>query len=103
MLEKLREEATETLDFLRHHPEERMAYTPRLKYLLDTISRLETAEEEGFEIGFKRGFKIGFEKGFKIGVQIAKHKVAKKMKLMDCSMSDIIKITKLSPEEVENL
>jgi len=91
MLEKLREEATETLDFLRHHPEERMAYTPRLKYLLDTISRLETAEEEGFE------------KGFKIGVQIAKHKVAKKMKLMDCSMSDIIKITKLSPEEVENL
>jgi predicted transposase/invertase (TIGR01784 family) len=99
MLEKLREEATETLDFLRHHPEERMAYTPRLKYLLDTISRLETAEEEGFEIGFKKGF----EKGFKIGVQIAKHKVAKKMKLMDCSMSDIIKITKLSPEEVENL
>lgn len=87
MLEKLREEAKETLDFLRHHPEERMAYTPRLKYLLDTISRLETAKEEGY----------------KIGVQIAKHKVAKKMKLMDCSMSDIIKITKLSPKEVENL
>ncbi|WP_338635770.1 hypothetical protein [Spirobacillus cienkowskii] len=95
MLEKLREEAKETLDFLRHHPEERMAYTPRLKYLLDTISRLETAKEEGFEIGYKEGFEIG--------IQISKHKVAKKMKLMDCSMSDIIKITKLSPEEVENL
>ncbi|RDB36318.1 MAG: hypothetical protein DCC88_05390, partial [Spirobacillus cienkowskii] len=91
MQDRLFEQAKETLYFLSHHPEELAAYTQRLKYLLDTASRLDDARTEGKAEG----------------IQIGEHKkaleTAKKLKARDFSMIDIIDMTGLSPEEVENL
>ncbi|WP_338635769.1 Rpn family recombination-promoting nuclease/putative transposase [Spirobacillus cienkowskii] len=83
MQDRLFEQAKETLYFLSHHPEERAAYTQRLKYLLDTASRLDDAKTEGEH-----------NKAIEI---------AKKLKARDFSMIDIIDMTGLSPEELENL
>jgi predicted transposase/invertase (TIGR01784 family) len=87
MQDRLFEQAKETLYFLSHHPEERAAYTQRLKYLLDTASRIDDAKTEGIQIGeHKKALET-----------------AKKLKARDFSMIDIIDMTGLSPEEVENL
>jgi predicted transposase/invertase (TIGR01784 family) len=87
MQDRLFEQAKETLYFLSHHPEERSAYTQRLKYLLDTASRLDEAEARGEAKGeHKKALEF-----------------AKMLKSRDYSIIDIIDMTKLSPEEVENL
>ncbi|WWW14910.1 Transposase/invertase (TIGR01784 family) [Spirobacillus cienkowskii] len=95
MQDRLFEQAKETLYFLSHHPEERAAYTQRLKYLLDTASRIDDAKAKGEA----RGIQIGEARG--------EHRkaieTAKKLKARDFSMIDIIDMTGLSPEEVENL
>ncbi|RDB35117.1 MAG: hypothetical protein DCC88_11860 [Spirobacillus cienkowskii] len=99
MQDRLFEQAKETLYFLSHHPEERAAYTQRLKYLLDTASRIDDAEARGEAKGEARGIQIGEARG--------EHRkaieTAKKLKARDFSMIDIIDMTGLSPEEVENL
>ena len=87
MQDRLFEQAKETLYFLSHHPEERAAYTQRLKYLLDTASRIDDAEARGEARGeHKKALET-----------------AKNMKANDFSLMIIVKMTGLSPEEVENL
>ena len=83
MQDRLFEEAKETLYFLSHNPEERAAYRQRLKYLLDTVSRIDDARAEG-----KTESKL---------------EIAKNMKENDFPLMSIVKVTGLSPEEVENL
>jgi len=111
MQDRLFEQAKETLYFLSHHPEERAAYTQRLKYLLDTASRLDEAKTEGIQIGKVEGRAEGKAEGRaegKVeGIQIGEHRkaleFAKMLKENDFPLMTIVKMTKLSPEEVENL
>jgi len=95
MQDRLFEQAKETLYFLSHHPEERAAYTQRLKYLLDTASRLDEAKTEGIQIGKVEGIQIGEHR--------KALEFAKMLKENDFPLMTIVKMTKLSPEEIENL
>ncbi|RDB35435.1 MAG: Rpn family recombination-promoting nuclease/putative transposase [Spirobacillus cienkowskii] len=107
MQDRLFEQAKETLYFLSHNPAERVAYTQRLKYLLDTISQLDDAKTEGkaegIEIGKVEGIEIGKAEGIEIGKRKNIIEIAKTMKASDFPMMSIIKVTKLSQEEIENL
>jgi predicted transposase/invertase (TIGR01784 family) len=99
MQDRLFEEAKETLYFLSHNPEERAAYRQRLKYLLDTASRLDDARAEGEA----RGEAKGEARGIEIGRRKNMIDIAKTMKASDFPLMSIVKVTKLSPEEIENL
>jgi predicted transposase/invertase (TIGR01784 family) len=103
MQDRLFEQAKETLYFLSHHPEERAAYTQRLKYLLDTASRLDEAKTEGIQIGKVEGRAEGKVEGIQIGEHRKALEFAKMLKENDFPLMTIVKMTKLSPEEVENL
>ena len=62
-----------------------------------------TALEDGFYKGMDEGFNKGMSEGFNKGVDEEKMKTAKKMKLKNISIEDIMDITGLSKEKIEKL
>jgi predicted transposase/invertase (TIGR01784 family) len=83
MQDRIFKEAKDTLYFLSHNPSERIAYEQRLKFLLDTSSQIEEARAEGEE---KKALDM-----------------AKILKSKNYPISDIIDVTGLSKEEIENI
>ena len=93
--------------------------TDRKKFSMDIASNLATAEDrgraEGIDVGFAKGFANGLAKGKAEGKAealadgkaegIAENKVeiARNALKMGLSIDDIVKLTSLTREEVENL
>lgn len=97
------DQAEKKLAYLNMSEEERERY---LRYLVD-IEREEdimnTAKEEGEQIGLKKGKKIGLEEGEQIGEQRNARRAASTMKKDGMPSELIAKYTGLSIEEIENL
>lgn len=68
--EKVFSKAFETAELAKLNPTERTAYEDSLKYYRDVKNSLDTAKEEGIEIGVERGIEIGKELGVEIGVEM---------------------------------
>lgn len=83
MQDRIFKEAKDTLYFLSHNPSERIAYEQRLKFLLDTSSQIEEARAEGEE---KKA-----------------PEMAKILKSKNYPIFEIIDVTGLSKEEIENI
>ncbi|MEG2067953.1 MAG: hypothetical protein RRZ65_09985, partial [Tannerellaceae bacterium] len=99
----------------RMTPDERMEYELSLSVERDLFSALEASYEDGEEKGIQKGMAKGIQKGMMKGMEkgIAKgkleglmeglEKVAKAMKAEGMSIVDIVKMTNLSPEVVNQL
>ncbi|WP_254565549.1 hypothetical protein [Oscillatoria sp. HE19RPO] len=59
--------------------------------------------QEGFEIGFKEGFEIGFKEGLEEGRQETIAKIARNLLLTGMSVEQIITVTGLTRERIEQL
>ena len=85
--ERIFEKLFKTAEIAKFSQKERQEYEDSLKYYRDLVNTVDTAEQEGEEKG-KRKEKI----------EVAKKCLKKRM-----SISDIIELTGLSKEEIENL
>lgn len=89
--EKIFEKLFETAEIAKFTPDQVRTYEDSLKYYRDLKNSLDTAREEGRE----EGIEIGIEKGIEI--------VAKNAKKMGKSIFEIIELTGLTKEQIENL
>jgi predicted transposase/invertase (TIGR01784 family) len=64
---------------------------------------MEKGEEIGLERGLKRGRKEGLEKGIEKGIHVTKYEIARNLLNYHMSLSDITKITGLTPDEILKL
>lgn len=84
---------------------ERMSANERLEYELslaverDLLSALEASREDGREEGKVEGLKIGVKEGEKLAVR----RIALSMKQSGTSLPEIIKLTGLTLQEIEQL
>ncbi|MCX6250470.1 MAG: Rpn family recombination-promoting nuclease/putative transposase [Bacteroidetes bacterium] len=89
----------ETAEIAKFSQEEYQNYEESLKYYRDIKNSLDTAREEGLEIGMEKGIEIGMEKGIEKGME----KVAVEMLKDNEPIEKIIKFTGLSQREIESL
>ncbi|MCL2622747.1 MAG: Rpn family recombination-promoting nuclease/putative transposase, partial [Planctomycetaceae bacterium] len=69
----------------------------------DNNAAIYTAEYEGHEAGLAKGLAEGMEIGMEKGVEIGKIEIARNMKKEGFDVSMIVKMTGLSPDEIERL
>lgn len=93
--------AAKKLDYLTMNEEERRAYDGYLAYLGQEMDILDSAKEEGINIGVEKGISIGVEKGISIGVEKGIMIVARKMYLAGDSIEKISSLTGISVEELK--
>ena len=83
------------------------AYEESLKVYRDWKNTIDTAELKGEKKGFKKGHKEGFEKGEKIGIEKGEKRkaieTALEMKADNEPVAKIMKYTKLTEEEINQL
>ncbi len=84
--------------FLRQD-KERYLYEMREKALLDHVSAIEGAKEEGIAEGITKGI----AKGIAEGKAQANNEIALKLLEMKLPLSDIVKATGLTEEEIRKL
>ena len=105
--ERIFEKLFETAEIARFTPDQILSYEDSLKYYRDLKNSLDTAKEEGEEIGIKKGEKIGIKKGEEIGIK--KGKIEEKIEVAKTALTEgipietIIKLTGLSKEEIKKL
>lgn len=75
----------------------------REKAILDENEARETGYLEGKEEGIKAGIKEGRKEGIKEGERIGEKKVIKKLKEAGMKVDEIVKITGISKEEIDNI
>ena len=75
----------------------------RLKYIRDQYAERKYARKEGYEEGHEEGYKEGHKKGHKEGNKEAMIKVARKMIQKEIPINEIIELTGLTKEEIENI
>jgi predicted transposase/invertase (TIGR01784 family) len=85
--ERVFEKLFKTAEIAKFTVQERQEYEDSLKYFRDMHNIIDTAKEEGVEIGIGKG----------------KIEVAKSMKLKGFSVSDIAELTGISKEQIEKL
>ena len=92
---------------LSRSQEETLAYESRLKYIMDEEAKLDDAkyfaEKEGRQKGLEAGIKEGIEKGIEKGIEEGVKKVAEKMIKKGESNEEIMDVTDLTLEAVEEL
>ncbi len=93
--EKIFVQLFEAAEIAKFTPKERAAYDASLKAYRDVNNVVTTAKDEGIQIGEERGIKIGEKKN--------RIETAKEMKDDGFPIESIMKYTKLSREEIENL
>jgi hypothetical protein len=93
--ERVFEKLFETAEIAKFTPDQIRSYEDSLKYYRDLKNSLDTAKEEGIEIGVGKGIELGVEKG--------KLEIAKKALEKGISIEDIVDLTGLSREQVEKL
>ena len=82
---------------------ERAAYDYALKRYRDYYNGLKTAEEKGFDKGHQKGFDQGVKEGREEGRQEATLAIAKAMKGQGIPTEQIVQLTSLSAEIVNDL
>ncbi|MCL2065823.1 MAG: Rpn family recombination-promoting nuclease/putative transposase, partial [Candidatus Cloacimonetes bacterium] len=75
--------------------EERYNYELREKGRADYFNAL--------SLSLKEGKKQGIQEGIQQGIQNTKHEMARKMLEINMRLEDIVKVTGLTPEEIQNL
>jgi predicted transposase/invertase (TIGR01784 family) len=109
----------EIAELARFNPDDRRAYHDSLKYYRDVKNVVDTARDEGaqlgFELGFEEGLKDGFQKGEQEGFQKGEQEgfqkgeytnalaIARRMKAKGSSVADIADVTNLPPDVIEQL
>jgi predicted transposase/invertase (TIGR01784 family) len=89
--ERVFEKLFETAEIAKFTPDQIRSYEDSLKYYRDLKNSLDTAKEEGIEIGVGKGIEIG------------KLEIAKKALKKGISIEDVVDLTGLSREQVEKL
>jgi len=93
--ERVFEKLFETAEIAKFTPDQVRSYEDSLKYYRDMKSSLDTAREEGLL--------EGIEKGIEKGVEKEKLEVTKTALLMGLSVEDIIKLTGLSRQDIDQI
>ena len=88
---------------LSRSQEETLAYESRLKYIMDEEAKLDDAKYFAQKEGRQKGLEAGIEKGIEKGIEVAMIKVAKKMMKKGESNEEIMDVTDLTLEVVEEL
>ncbi|RAW15971.1 hypothetical protein DC345_10755 [Paenibacillus taichungensis] len=94
-LEPALKKAMSVLEFLSQDEQARQQYEARQKFLRDEASMIEGAREEGL--------KKGLEEGIKEGESESKRKIAINMLALGLDQDTIIKATRLTLSELEEL
>jgi predicted transposase/invertase (TIGR01784 family) len=99
--------AKEELDKISQDKHERWLAEMREKAIKDEIALRKTGYNEGIEEGIKRGMEEGIKKGLEEGVKKGsndeKIEIAKNMLKENIEIDTIIKVTKLTKEEIAKL
>ncbi|TXK20942.1 Rpn family recombination-promoting nuclease/putative transposase [Pontibacter qinzhouensis] len=105
--ERIFEKLFETAEIARFTPDQVRLYEDSLKYYRDLKNSLDTAREEGLlegmEKGLLEGMEKGIEKGLEKGIEKEKLEVANNAIRMGLSTDDIVNLTGLSREAIEQL
>ncbi len=101
--ESIFEKVFEIAEIAKFTPKQIRSYEDSLKYYRDLKNSLDTAKEEGVEIGIEIGRVEGIEIGVEKGKEEEKEIIAKKLKDLGLSISNISKATGLSENEIEKL
>lgn len=104
-------EAMEELEEISYDEELRRVAELKEKAILDERNLINGALEEGYQEGVEKGIKEGMKKGMKEGMKKgteegdkqARLKIAKKMLDNGISIKEIIEITELSKEEIDQI
>ena len=74
-----------------------------MEFLINPESERDAIREEGLEEGRKEGMKQGIQEGILKGQKNEKEVVAKKLLKLELPIKQIVEITELSEDEIENL
>ena len=96
-------EAKKKLDILKLNESERLRYEAYQYQLHQNASMYESSYLDGERKGREKGKEEGREEGREEGAKNKGIKIAKKMLLKDISIEDIIEMTDLTKDEIENL
>lgn len=103
--------AAAEVEKLSHDPDQRLLYEARLKQLWDLRAEYQYAHNSGLrdgkELGIQQGLQAGRELGIQQGIQQGIHEkaleTAKNAQKIGLSKDQIIELTGLSKEEIDNL
>ncbi|NME71949.1 Rpn family recombination-promoting nuclease/putative transposase [Flammeovirga aprica] len=93
----------ETAEVAKMTRKELLSYEDSLKYYRDLHNSLDTAKEEGIEIGREEGLEIGREEGIEIGEKRKAIETARNLLKLNLTLEQIAESTGLSIEEVKKI
>ncbi len=103
--ERVFEKLFETSEIAKFTPDQVMFYEDSLKYYRDLKNVLDTAKDEGYELGMEagieKGIEVGIEKGIEKGIEVGIEKVARNAIKMGMSVDEIAGLTGLSVEQIK--
>ena len=101
------EKVVEELDEISLDEKERELYEARQRAIFEYNYTMYTAEKRGKEIGIQEGKEEGRKEGIKEGIKEGEknnaRKIAKKLLELGMKIEEIIEVTGLTKEEIENL
>ena len=95
--------AKEELDKIKQDEREQYLAELRMKYILDQNAVRDYGYEKGKKEGIKEGKKEGIEKGKKDGIKQTKIEIAKKLLEINFPIEQIIEISGLTKEEINEI
>jgi len=111
--ERIFEKLFETAEIAKFTPDQVMFYEDSLKYYRDLKNVLDTAKDEGYElgmevgiekgieVGIEKGIEVGIEKGIEVGIEKGIEKVARNAIKMGISIDEIVELTGLSADQIK--
>ncbi len=93
----------EQAEIARYSESERRQYEESKKIFWDNYSVLKTAEQKGILQGLEQGRAEGLQQGLQQGEQNKALSIARKLKSMGLSMTDIMQATGLTEETINNM
>ena len=101
--EKVFQHLFEAAELAKFDPKDRYAYEESLKNYRDWYSVMKTAEMKGHAVGHAAGLEEGRAEGRAEGAHEANLFIARKLKQMNLPISDIVKATGLTVDEITQL
>ncbi len=93
----------EQAEIARYSESERRQYEESKKIFWDNYSVLKTAEQKGILQGLEQGRAEGLQQGLQQGEQNKALSIARKLKSMGLSMTDIMQATGQTEETINNM
>ena len=101
------QQARKELEYLSGDEAFQRIVEARAHFLEDQEVQTRAAREEGLSEGLQKGKKlgetVGLKKGESIGLKNGKKEIAKKMKAKNMPIEEIMELTGLSKEEIEEI